>query len=204
MQTLSFQQCGIKLIFDFNLHQLLLYSLSLLLGDIQRGDLLDPVARTEGVVGGLGDSPVVFAVASHALLLVCIHVTSGHPTQCYCLLSIGHEHIGDGSTRSNFVCCPVGCSFYFSCTVCILFADESRIGNEHYLRCSQHHLAPFLRHLHFPTEYLSPVGHCQSWIMIRLPYFARAVRCHRRTLIQASSKTCETPLPSSSCKDMTP
>ena len=27
---------------------------------------------------------------------------------------------------------------------------------------------------------------------------------HRRTLIQANSKTCETPLPLSSCKDMTP
>ena len=69
--------------------------------------MLNPVARTEELGSGLGDSPVVFAVTSHALLLVCIHVTSGHPTQCHCLLSIGHEHIGDGSTRSNFVCCLV-------------------------------------------------------------------------------------------------
>ena len=69
--------------------------------------MLNPVARTEELGSGLGDSPVVFAVASHALLFVCIHVTSGHPTQCHCLLSIGHEHIGDGSTRSNFVCCLV-------------------------------------------------------------------------------------------------
>ena len=69
--------------------------------------MLNPVARTEELGSGLGDSPVVFAVASHALLFLCIHVTSGHPTQCHCLLSIGHEHIGDGSTRSNFVCCLV-------------------------------------------------------------------------------------------------
>ena len=74
------------------------------LGDVKCGNLLNPVARVEGLGSGLGDSPVVFAVASHALLFVCIHVTSGHPTQCHCLLSIGHEHIGDGSTRSNFVC----------------------------------------------------------------------------------------------------
>ena len=39
--------------------------------------------------------------------------------------------------------------------------------NKHYFCCSQHHMAPFLRHLHFPTEYLSPVGYSrQSGIMI--------------------------------------
>ena len=53
------------------------------------------------------------------------------------------------------------CSLSFSKFLALLFlvADESGIGHEHYLRCSQHPVAPLLWKLHFPLEYLSPVGH---------------------------------------------
>ena len=55
--------------------------------------------------------------------------------------------------------------YVFYCSICVYLcvyllwlADEIGLGHEHYLRCSQRHLAPYFWYVVFPVGYVSTVG----------------------------------------------